>query len=114
MSRLLGRAGYQTAGAGNCEEALAKLNSWHPDLIIIDYNMPARDGIDCAAEVNRLNPSVKIIILSGNTTEDIEDVIRERGIEFISCCLEKPIGIVKLNQAVAEAFGKPMGNEDNK
>jgi PAS domain S-box-containing protein len=107
MSRLLERAGYQTASAENCEEALAKLNSWHPDLIIIDYNMPARNGIDCAADINRLNPSVKIIILSGSTTEDIEDIIKERGIEFIDCCLEKPIGIVELNQAVAVAFGKP-------
>lgn len=107
MTRLLDKAGYQTTSAMNCEEALATLNSWHPDLIIIDYNMPAKSGIACAIEINHLNPSVKIIILSGSATEEI---IKEQKFEFISCCLEKPIGIAKLNQAVREAFDEPMKN----
>jgi PAS domain S-box-containing protein len=106
MARLLERSGHQTARAQNCEEALAMLNSWRPELIIIDYNMPAKNGIDCATEINGLNPSVKIIILSGSATENLEDIIKERGIEFINCCLEKPIGIIELNQAVADVFGE--------
>jgi hypothetical protein len=48
---------------------------------------------------------VKIIILSGSATEEIDDILKERGIDFVSCCLEKPISIVRLNQAVAQAFG---------
>ena len=107
MTRLLERDGYQVAGAKDCAEALAKLNSWHPDIAIIDYNMPARNGIDCAAEIHSLNPSVKIIILSGTTTEELEEIIAEREIKFISCCLEKPISIVKLNQALNDACEKP-------
>ncbi|MEN8135497.1 MAG: ATP-binding protein [Thermodesulfobacteriota bacterium] len=113
MTRLLAKAGYQVAGAKNCEEALTKLNSWRPHLVILDYNMPDRNGIDCATEVNRLDPSVKIIILSGIPTEDLEEIIAKRGVEYISCCLEKPIGIVKLNRAMADIFGKPGEKGNN-
>jgi PAS domain S-box-containing protein len=112
ISRLLDKAGYHTAGATNCENALAMLNTWHPDLIIIDFNMPAKNGIDCATEINRLEPAVKIIILSGSTAVDIDRMIENRGIDFISCCLEKPIGIAKLNQAVAEALKKPADPDE--
>jgi PAS domain S-box-containing protein len=105
MAILLNKSGFQTIGARNCEEALAMLNSWRPDLVIIDYNMPGRNGIDCAVAINGLAPSVKIIILSGSATEEIDDILKERGIDFVSCCLEKPISIVRLNQAVAQAFG---------
>jgi CheY-like chemotaxis protein len=105
MAILLNKSGFQTIGARNCEEALAMLNSWRPDLVIVDYNMPGRNGIDCAVAINGLVPSVKIIILSGSATEEIDDILKERGIDFVSCCLEKPISIVRLNQAVAQAFG---------
>jgi len=105
MTRLLAKTGYQTNSAKNCEEALTILNSWDPDLVIIDYNMPTTNGLDCAMEINRQAPSVKIIMLSGNTTEEIDRLIAERKISFISCCLEKPIGIDKLNYAVSKALG---------
>ncbi|MFO7606648.1 MAG: ATP-binding protein [Desulfurivibrionaceae bacterium] len=104
MTRLLDKIGYETASANNCEEALAALNTWRPDLIIIDYNMPTGNGLDCAVEINRLNPSARIIILSGDTTEKIDGIIEERKINFISCCLEKPIGIDKLSHAVGLAL----------
>ena len=75
--------------------------------------MPARSGIDCATDINKIDPSVKIIMLSGNIAEEINEIIMERKIDFISCCLEKPIGIVELNQAVAQVFGEPMDSVDN-
>jgi PAS domain S-box-containing protein len=108
MTILLGKAGYQTAVAHNCEGTLAMLNSWRPDLVIIDYNMPVKNGIDCAVEIKQMAPAVKIIILSGSTTEEIDDILKARAIDFISCCLEKPISIIKLNQAVTQAFSKAV------
>lgn len=107
MTRLLDKIGYETASAGNCEEALTVLNSWQPDLIIIDYNMTTGNGLDCAVEFNRLNPSIRIIILSGDSTEKINLIIEERKLNFISCCLEKPIGIDKLGHAVGQALDEP-------
>lgn len=113
MTRLLERSGYQVAGAKDCTEALVKLYSWQPEMIIIDYNMPDKNGIECATEINRLNPAVKIILLSGSATEELEEIIAEREIKFISCCLEKPISIVELDQAIAKACGTPPANGDN-
>jgi two-component system, OmpR family, response regulator VicR len=41
---ILGRKGYDVAGAIGGEEGLAKARSWKPDLVLLDLMMPDMDG----------------------------------------------------------------------
>jgi CheY-like chemotaxis protein len=37
--------------AANADEALAALEEQKPDLVVLDFNMPGRDGLDLAAQL---------------------------------------------------------------
>jgi two-component system response regulator NreC len=49
--------------------ALQLCNSSHPDLLILDLELPDCDGIDLVPELRKLTPRVKIVALSAHTDE---------------------------------------------
>lgn len=51
--------------------AVELVNQLHPDLVIMDIKMPTLNGIDATRQMIRLNPSLKIMILTANFDEDI-------------------------------------------
>ena len=68
----LHRAGYETLGATDGEEALAKARKEKPDLIILDIMLPELDGIEVCQRL-RSNPetvTLPIIMLSALTSVD--------------------------------------------
>ncbi|MDR3626039.1 MAG: response regulator transcription factor [Ignavibacteriaceae bacterium] len=50
--------------AGNGKEAVTLCNELHPDIIVMDIDMPVMNGIDAVKEIRKTNKDVKIIILS--------------------------------------------------
>ncbi|MEK3836661.1 MULTISPECIES: response regulator [unclassified Paenibacillus] len=53
-----------TGEAGNGREALELMATGLPDILITDIKMPVMDGIELIAEVRKLSPDLKIVILS--------------------------------------------------
>lgn len=51
--------------AENGDEAVRLTRDLRPDLVVLDISMPGRSGIDAAAEIRRVAPRVKILILTG-------------------------------------------------
>ncbi|GIP30150.1 AraC family transcriptional regulator [Paenibacillus sp. J23TS9] len=59
------KIGLQLTGeAANGKEALELMKAGLPDILITDIKMPVMDGIELIAEVRRISPDIKIIILS--------------------------------------------------
>lgn len=55
-----------TVDALNGEDLLEKLknNDLHPDILIVDVNMPRMDGVQTARNISRLYPKIKMAALS--------------------------------------------------
>lgn len=69
--------GFQVLEATNGFEALECLKNEKPDLVILDLNMPEMNGIEAIVEINAINPSVPIIILTGERDMlEIPDALR--------------------------------------
>jgi DNA-binding NarL/FixJ family response regulator len=61
----------------NGEDALQKLNSHNPDVILMDIEMPIMNGIEATREIKIRNPNQKIMMLTVLDREDkIFDAIK--------------------------------------
>ena len=68
---LLAKAGYEVAVARNGDEALALVESFAPDAVLLDIMMPLKNGYQVCREI-RQNPrwrGIKIIILTAKGRE---------------------------------------------
>lgn len=54
--------GYEVSTAANGIEALERVETEHPDVVLLDINMPLMDGATLAAELKRL-PHTKDVAL---------------------------------------------------
>jgi two-component system alkaline phosphatase synthesis response regulator PhoP len=70
----LKQAGYETATAGNGDEAIRKAAIFNPDLILLDIMMPEKDGLQTIQQLRR-NPDLDntiIIFLTALSDEKSE------------------------------------------
>jgi two-component system, OmpR family, response regulator len=68
LSFALGKAGMQTAEAGDGESALDAIAADRPDLVVLDINMPRMSGLDVCRKL-RADSDVPILFLSSRDDE---------------------------------------------
>lgn len=57
--------GYEIAGeAANGEEAVAKYEMLHPDLVTMDITMKVKDGLEAAREILARHPDARIVMVT--------------------------------------------------
>ena len=54
--------GYDVISAGDGREALRVAREENPDLVVLDINMPAMDGLDALSQLLEINPTLPVII----------------------------------------------------
>jgi DNA-binding NarL/FixJ family response regulator len=62
------RATFATAlveEAGSAPQALASISAGHPDLILLDVNLPGENGIDLARRIRTTDKRVKLLMVAG-------------------------------------------------
>jgi DNA-binding NtrC family response regulator len=62
---MLEQAGYRVTEASDGESALAIFEKEKPDVVLLDYRMPGRDGLHVAVEMKDKDSSVPIIMITG-------------------------------------------------
>ena len=105
LRELLEGIGYTARYSTSGEKAISDYKSWNPDAVLMDRNMPKMDGITCAEEILKHDPTAKIILLSGYDEEG-PDGIESRIRCLVSGYLTKPVDTVELAQTLAGIFGQ--------
>jgi DNA-binding NarL/FixJ family response regulator len=62
-----------TGIAGNGMEALERTETDKPDIILMDIHMPVMNGVEATAAIKKLNPKIRILVLS---TYDEDEYVR--------------------------------------
>lgn len=88
--------GHEVVGvAVDGQEALEKYRSKHPEIVLMDVRMPGMDGLTCTSLLAKQDPNVKVVIVTGGRTTEIE--AREAGaLGFV----EKPFEIAQLRDLI--------------
>ncbi|UCC68448.1 MAG: response regulator [Armatimonadota bacterium] len=105
ISMILEPEGYEVIAAENGVEALEKVESEDPDLILLDVMMPELDGFAACAKLKSSPDSrgIPVILLTGvakqitKTKYPINGVLRAEAEEY----LEKPLDPEELLKVVA-------------
>ncbi len=89
-SSVLEREGYRVQLAGSSEEAIERLNAQAPDLILMDIQLPGRDGLDLTRQLKADPTTASIPIVALTAMAMIGD--RDRTLEA-GCAgyISKPI-----------------------
>jgi two-component system response regulator RegA len=65
LARALVRRGYEVRTAANFDEAVALSEEESAELAVVDLRMPGRSGLDVLRELKRIDPSTKVVMLTG-------------------------------------------------
>lgn len=103
-SEILTAAGYRVLTASRGNIALSILQTEKVDLILSDIVMPGMDGYQLAEQVHDLYPDIKIQLVSGFTT----DQVNEKYLDWYNRRLLKPYTSATLLQTVKTALNAPV------
>jgi two-component system response regulator RegA len=65
LGRAMRKRGYEVLQAGNYQEALQVMEEHLPGLAVFDLRMPGPNGLELVKSAIKLNPLMKIVVLTG-------------------------------------------------
>lgn len=101
FSAVLKKEGLDVIEADNGDDGLTMIISEHPDLVITDFQMPGKNGLELLSEIQRLKLGIPVIMLTGfgDVSLTIKS-IQQGAFDF----LEKPINPDILKTTVHKAL----------
>jgi CheY-like chemotaxis protein/glycosyltransferase involved in cell wall biosynthesis len=108
LQKRLSDLGYTVRVETDANEGISAYNSFNPDLVIVDINLPGVSGLEIVKYIrNSKNADTAIMVLSGN----IQDDIIIEGFELgINDYMKKPLSLNEISARVKRLIGIPEGN----
>ncbi|MFS0689903.1 response regulator [Sporosarcina sp. 179-K 8C2 HS] len=91
--------GYVAGEAENGVKALAPILSSQPDIVLIDFLMPALDGIETMEQLKKQGFQGKFIMISQVVNKEMVGEAYEKGVEFF---IHKPINRVEVRSVLTK------------
>jgi DNA-binding response OmpR family regulator len=105
LKKLLKKANYNVALAANGFEAVDQFFSEPVDLLLLDLNMPGKDGWAAYENITRRNPYVPTIIMTG-----LPDQFPIAAAVGAGALLEKPLEPKELLHVIENLLDEPRSN----
>mgnify|MGYP001599241861 CR=1 FL=1 len=89
--------------AGNGEEAIEIYQHKHPDLVLLDVNMPIMDGIETLRKLMEIDPACTVVMLTSMTNrQTVDDAAKLGATNYLRKDARKE-EIIESLQAIVEA-----------
>jgi CheY-like chemotaxis protein len=88
----------QVDQAVNGEEAVHKVRNGEYDLILMDLHMPVMDGFEAARQIRMFNDRIPIIAITASNQSEVQDRIREAGMNDM---ILKPFHPAELSKKIS-------------
>jgi DNA-binding NtrC family response regulator len=103
IQKTLAREGYSVESAPDVDSALEAIERHPFDLILCDYRMPGKTGLDLLIELRRRRSTVPVLMISAFADAETEVAAKQLGMLEL---LKKPIRRRQLVERTAQLLGK--------
>jgi two-component system, NtrC family, response regulator AtoC len=93
------RYGYEVRIANTAEAGLSELETFNPDIVVLDFNLPGMNGLEALARIRAIHPRIKVIMMTGHGSIDLAvKAMRAGAADFVT----KPISVSNLRQKLEQ------------
>lgn len=101
LRQAFGKMGFTVDIETNGPAGLERMARENYDLVITDLKMQGMDGMEVLARARRLNPEIRVIIITGySNVETADQAFRDGVFDFIA----KPFRLAELKKVVLRAL----------
>ena len=94
------RYDYEIRIAASAEAGLLELDSFKPDIVVLDFNLPGMNGVEALAKIRAIDRQIKVIMITAHGSIDLAVQAMQAGAyHFIT----KPIALSKLRIILEKA-----------
>jgi DNA-binding NarL/FixJ family response regulator len=69
--------------AENGKVAIEKVKELHPDVVILDFQMPVMDGLEAAGQINLIAPNTAMLMFTMHNSEQLLKIAPAAGIREV-------------------------------
>src|SRR5216683_1045280 len=69
LKALMEGEGFSVMGHEDSPAAVRFAQQFQPDIVIVDFELPGANGLECARQILEVSPSTRIVVLSRHTEE---------------------------------------------
>jgi DNA-binding NtrC family response regulator len=96
--------GFKVVSAPSAEEALAVITSQDFDLVIVDFRLPGRNGLELISELHASHPHTRTILITAYGSDELEAAAYRRN---VCRYFAKPFRLDEFVEAVQEILTSP-------
>jgi CheY-like chemotaxis protein len=111
FTAILGHGGHEITGLYSGEGLLEALDNVKPDLVLMDIQLPGRDGFELLAEI-RKSPwaAVRVLALTAHAMTGDREKAKKAGFDDY---ITKPIDIASFSTDITRALaGQPLDRQE--
>jgi two-component system response regulator RegA len=85
LARAFANRGFDVRTVGTAADALALANDDPPELVLLDLRVGAENGLDLIPDLTRLDPSTRIVVLTGyGSVATAVEAIRRGAVNYLT------------------------------
>jgi DNA-binding NarL/FixJ family response regulator len=69
--------------AENGQVAVEKVKQMHPEVVILDLQMPVMNGLEAARQINQLAPETAMLMFTMHNSDELQAAARAAGIRHV-------------------------------
>lgn len=110
LSSFLNRRNHNVYTALNGAEGIQLVEKNHIDLVLTDFRMPEKNGLEVLEEVKKINPSIDVVVITAyGSIEDAVEIMKKGAYDYLS----KPIDLNELENLVNRVAEKRLLQKEN-
>jgi len=110
LTGFLKKQGFVVIWSTSGIEGLRKTREQSVDLVLTDYQMPGKNGLETLMEIKTINPEIAVILMTAHGTEEIAvQAMKEGAFDYLT----KPIDLDELEMVVRKALERKQLVSEN-